>query len=116
MSKRTLVIYVDVDDTLIRTLGTKRVPIPTAISHVRALHTQGAVLYCWSSGGEQYARESARAMGIEECFVGFLPKPQILIDDQEVSEWRYCRTVHPSNCGETSMEDYVTQLYGDDNR
>lgn len=116
MSKRTLVIYVDVDDTLIRTLGTKRVPIPTAISHVRALHTQGAVLYLSAVAVNNMLGECAR-YGYRGMLRRILAKTSnSKFDDQQVSEWRYCRTVHPSNCGETSMEDYVTQLYGDDNR
>ena len=32
------VIYVDVDDTLIRPAGTKRMPIASVVERVRALH------------------------------------------------------------------------------
>lgn len=90
-----LVVYVDVDDTLVRTFGSKRIPIARVVEHVRKLHAEGAVLYCWSSGGASYARKSAEELGIEECFLAFLPKPNVLIDDQSVSEWRLCLEVHP---------------------
>lgn len=94
-----LVIYVDVDDTFVRTYGTKRIPIPAVIRHIRALHAQGAALYCWSSGGADYARDSAAEFGLADCFTAFLPKPDVLLDDQNVADWRRLRQVHPNECG-----------------
>jgi len=91
------VIFVDVDDTLIRTVVTKRIPIPAVLGRVKELHAQGCVLYLWSSGGAEYAREVATEFGVESCFVAFLPKPDVYLDDQPVKEWRYCRHVLPSN-------------------
>ena len=84
------IVYVDVDDTLIRSVGTKRIPMPRVVEKVRNLHREGATLYLWSSGGAEYARTSAQELGISDCFVAFLPKPTIIIDDQRVSDWRYC--------------------------
>lgn len=92
-------VYFDVDDTLVRTVGTKRIPVPAAIASVRALHERGVALYLWSSGGAGYARETAVEFGIEHCFLAFLPKPDIYIDDQEVHEWLYCQHVLPGNAG-----------------
>lgn len=83
-----MVVLVDVDDTLVRTAGTKRIPMVRTIERVRALHAEGHELYLWSTGGAEYARESAVELGIEQLFVGFLPKPQVYIDDQEFGEWR----------------------------
>jgi hypothetical protein len=51
----------------------------------------------WSTGGADYAREVARELGLEHCFVAFLPKPTIMLDDQAPAEWRLCRHVHPFN-------------------
>jgi len=93
-----LVIYVDVDDTFVRSYGTKRIPIPAVIRHIRELHRQGTALYCWSSGGADYARESAEEFGLADCFLAFLPKPDVLLDDQNVSAWRRLRQVHPNEC------------------
>jgi FMN phosphatase YigB (HAD superfamily) len=86
-----MVIFVDVDDTLVRSLGTKRIPIPKAIEAVRKLKLQGAILYCWSSGGSDYARATAVELGLADCFVGYLPKPEIIIDDQPFQDWRRLR-------------------------
>lgn len=94
------VVFVDVDDTLVRSAGTKRIPISSAVERVRTLHQEGAALYLWSSGGAEYARASAAELGIEGCFVAFLPKPDVYLDDQAVHEWRYCRHVRPSNVHE----------------
>lgn len=91
------VIYVDVDDTLIRSIGTKRIPMPRVVDRVKGLHRDGAVLYLWSSGGADYARDSAIELGLEECFTAFLPKPTIMIDDQPVDEWRYCKHEFPTS-------------------
>jgi cation transport ATPase len=94
------VIYVDVDDTLVRSFGTKRMPMASVVSSIQALHQDGVVMYLWSSGGGEYARESAVELGIENCFVAFLPKPDVYIDDQSFDEWRYCRHVLPGNAAE----------------
>ncbi len=94
---KSRVIFVDVDDTLVRSVGTKRIPMPHVIAQVRALAAQGQSLFLWSSGGAEYARASAVELGIEDCFVGFLPKPDVYIDDQAVEDWRYCHHVLPGN-------------------
>ena len=90
-----MIVYVDVDDTLVRWAGTKRIPIPRVIKRVRSLHAEGAVLYLWSTGGAEYAKSIATDLGISECFSGFLPKPTLIIDDQAVPEWRDCTHEYP---------------------
>ncbi|MFK7602955.1 hypothetical protein ACI3L1_12175 [Deinococcus sp. SM5_A1] len=107
-----LVIYVDVDvdETLIRNDGRSRIPIPAVIRHVRALYEQGAELYCWSSGGAVYARQSAEECGLGDCFRAFLPKSQVSIDDQHFSNWRRLVHVLPVGCGDQKVEDYPAAL------
>jgi beta-phosphoglucomutase-like phosphatase (HAD superfamily) len=90
-----VVVFVDVDDTLVRSVGTKRIPIPGVIKVVRQLKAEGIILYCWSSGGSDYARASAKEFGLEDCFVGYLPKPEVMIDDQPFQTWRNLRHVYP---------------------
>jgi len=82
-----MVVFVDVDDTLVRTAGTKRIPMPKTIARVRQLVSEGATLYLWSRGGADYAKQTAEELGITECFVAFLPKPNVLLDDQLITEW-----------------------------
>jgi len=106
LATRPFTIYVDVDDTFVRSAGTKHVPMPAMIAHIRELKDQGAILYCWSSGGGDYARMSAEEFGIADCFVGFLPKPKVLLDDQDFSDWRYLTCVHPTACDGRTLEDY----------
>jgi hypothetical protein len=104
-----LVVYVDVDDTLMRSAGTKRMPIPKVVMHVKQLAAQaegGIELYCWSTAGSEYARATARELGIEACFTAFLPKPNVLIDDQEIGSWRRFVVVHPLGIADRSVEDY----------
>jgi hypothetical protein len=60
MEKNPTIIYVDVDDTLMRTFGSKRIPMTPVVNHVRQLKAEGATLYCWSSGGAEYAQSSAQ--------------------------------------------------------
>jgi hypothetical protein len=71
--------------------------MPGVVSRVREWHLEGAALYLWSSGGADYARASAVELGLAHCFVAFLPKPDIYIDDQAVSDWRFCEHVLPAN-------------------
>jgi hypothetical protein len=93
-----LVVYVDVDDTLVRSVGPKRIPIPSTVAYVRRLKKAGAELYCWSSGGAGYARTVAEELGVADSFVAFLPKPQQIVDDQKVADWRNCIQLHPIDC------------------
>jgi hypothetical protein len=93
----TKVVYIDVDDTLVRSLGSKRSPVRSVVNEVRRLYSEGAQLYLWSTGGAQYAKEAAAELGISECFIGFLPKPNAYIDDQAVDEWRGCKHILPGN-------------------
>lgn len=89
----------DVDDTLVRSFGIKRIPMPSVIENVRRLKAEGAILYLWSSGGADYCKATAIELGLVECFAGFLPKPTAYIDDQPVSEWRLCAHCYPSQAG-----------------
>jgi hypothetical protein len=90
-------VYVDADDTLERSAGTKRLPIPSSIAKVRALHSSGAILFLWSTGGADYARATAKELGIVDCFSGFLPKPTAITDDQHIAEWRGLRHFLPTD-------------------
>lgn len=101
--KRSAVIYVDVDDTLVRHASSKPVPIPRVIEQVRRLHARGFPLYCWSTGGADYAQRIATEIGVAECFIAFLPKPAILIDDQEMSAW-LLKTFHPSSIDDAAID------------
>jgi len=94
------IIFVDVDDTLVRSVGVKRIPMPGVVAAIRELHAKGVELYLWSSGGGEYARSSAVELGLQDCFVAFLPKPHAYIDDQAVHEWRFCEHVLPSNAAD----------------
>jgi hypothetical protein len=69
--------------------------MPNAIERVRSLRKQGATLYLWSTGGADYARAVASDLNIAECFAGFLPKPNLIIDDQSIVDWRDCKHEYP---------------------
>jgi FMN phosphatase YigB (HAD superfamily) len=97
---RARVIFVDVDDTLVHSYGKTRVPMPAVVSEIRRLFEAGASLYLWSSGGADYAHDSAVELGLADCFLAFLPKPDAYVDDQSVGEWRFCKHVLPGNAGD----------------
>ena len=97
---RSRVVFVDVDDTLVRSVGTKRIPMPAVVARVKEMHATGVLLYLWSSGGGEYARASAAELGIANCFLGFLPKPDVYLDDQAVNDWRFCKHVLPANASD----------------
>jgi len=90
------IAYIDVDDTLVRSAGTKRIPIVSIVQHVRSLKEEGWELYCWSSGGGEYAKSAAEELGLSSCFVAFLPKPNVMIDDVAPSAWPFLRVIHPA--------------------
>jgi predicted HAD superfamily phosphohydrolase YqeG len=90
------IVYVDIDDTMIRSVGAKRIPMPNVIANVRRLKEEGAILYLWSSGGAEYCKSTAAELGISDCFEAFLPKPTIYVDDQPLNEWRFCKHLYPA--------------------
>jgi hypothetical protein len=110
MEQMKLVFYVDVDDTLVRSFGSKRIPMTEMVNHIQKLKNEGAELYCWSSGGADYARRSAQELGLESCFLGFLPKPYVMLDDMEPSSWKRLVTVHPAEAPSKSLIDYRASL------
>lgn len=103
------IIYVDIDDTLVRSFGSKRIPISHMVDLVRDLNRNGATLYCWSSGGAEYARSSADALGLSACFTGYLPKPHLLLDDVAVADWKL-GYLHPSECTSLSATEVFAKL------
>jgi hypothetical protein len=105
-----LVVFVDIDDTLVRSVGAKRIPIPASVTHVRELFHQAVKLYAWSSGGGDYAKATAAELGIENCFVGFLPKPNVILDDQSPSEWSQAIWIHPNQAPGKKVEDYRSEI------
>jgi hypothetical protein len=105
-----LVVYVDVDDTLVRQTGSKRIPMTAVVDHVRDLHRAGATLFCWSAGGGDYARAAARELGIEALFSGFLPKPHVLLDDQPPSEWPNCIVAVPAGLASATVDGHLAAL------
>ena len=109
---RPLIVYVDVDDTLVRSAGSKRIPIPRVVAHIRDLAAGGAKLYCWSTVGAEYAQATARELGIESCFVAFLPKPNVVIDDQTIVEWRRFVAIHPMSIEARTVEQYWMLIEG----
>ena len=100
------VIYVDVDDTLVRSFGSKRTPMTAMVSLVRALKAAGATLFCWSTAGASYARATAEELGLRDCFEAFLPKPQILLDDVELGRWNVAE-LHPSECASLTAAEVL---------
>jgi hypothetical protein len=89
-----MIVYVDVDDTLVRSAGGARIPMTGVIEHVKQLKSRGATLYLWSAGGADYCRSTAIELGI-------------MIDDQEVKDWVFCTTFHPATCIGKKLEDYL---------
>ncbi len=110
MATRPPVIFVDVDDTLIRSFGSKRILMAETIAAVRRLFDGGAVLYCWSSGGAVYAEKSAVECGIADCFTAFLPKPEVLIDDVLLADWRRLVELYPSAAARLTAESVAERL------
>lgn len=106
---KKLVLYIDIDDTLIRSFGSKQIPITSMVQYVQEIDPNEADLYCWSSGGAEYARDVAKRLGIESQFIAFLPKPEIVIDDQAISDWRMIR-LHPNEARSQSMQDLILKL------
>jgi len=106
-------IYVDVDGTLIRHQGTNTQTNGELVLQAKKWKKEGALLYCWSSRGGEYAQRVARRLGIEDCFIGFLWKPHVLVDDQAINDWACLVHIYPPQACNYSVEK-LNQLIEDD--
>lgn len=98
------IVYIDVDDTLVRSVGTTRIPVPSVVEFIRTAHARGHVLYLWSRGGAEYSRSIADELRLTHCFAAFLPKPELLIDDAAPREWTHCRHVFPLQANAAELD------------
>jgi len=92
-----MIYYIDVDDTLIRTVGNIVIPIIDTVNWAKGVDLTKNILYLWSRGGADYAKGIAAKLGISELFTAFLSKPDTLIDDQDIKDWSHLRVHHPSS-------------------
>ena len=90
-----MVVYVDVDDTLVRWAGSKCIPRTLIIDRIKERAANGDRLFLWSRAGDVAARRVAEDLGIEGLFEAFLPKPDLLIDDEPLGEWSFCAHEYP---------------------
>ncbi|MBN9415016.1 hypothetical protein ABS71_09295 [bacterium SCN 62-11] len=106
-----MIVYVDVDDTLVRSFGSKQIAMSHTQEYVRKLKEAGASLYCWSSGGAEYARRVATEAGLADCFIAYLPKPQVLVDDVLVENWEL-QQLHPNECRSQAGDELLAAISG----
>lgn len=90
-----MIVYVDVDDTLVRWAGPKCIPRTLIIERIRERAANGDRLFLWSRAGDKAARDVAERLGIADLFEAFLPKPELLIDDEPFHEWSFCSHEFP---------------------
>ena len=90
-----MVVYVDVDDTLVRWCGSKWIPRSSVIEKIKERAAAGDRLFLWSRAGDGPARQVAEELGIAELFEAILPKPDHIIDDEPFSEWEFCSYEYP---------------------
>lgn len=72
---------------------------------IRALHAESALLCARSSGGADYARSTADELDLADCFVAYLPKPDVFVDDVRVEAWRNTVQLHPNEVAHRSLDD-----------
>lgn len=90
-----MIVYVDVDDTLVRWYGTKCIPRVSVIEKLKARAQAGDRLFLWSRAGDEQARKVAEDLGLTELFEAILPKPEHIIDDEPLAEWEFCSYEYP---------------------
>ena len=90
-----MIVYVDVDDTIVRWAGSKAIPRTLIIERLRERAARGERLFLWSRAGDQAAREVAERLGVADLFEAFLPKPELLIDDEPITEWSFLQHEFP---------------------
>ncbi|HEX8439071.1 hypothetical protein [Archangium sp.] len=99
-------IYLDADDTLVPSTADERISSDRMVTRVRELARKGAGMYLWSRHGAEHARRVAAELGLEGCFRGFLPKPEVLIDAQALEDWSISE-IHPVASIAVRLEDIL---------
>jgi hypothetical protein len=99
-------IYLDAEDTLVPSTADTRISPEKMVTRIRELARKGAGLYLWSRQGAEHARQVAAQRGIEDCFRGFLPKPEVIIDAQALEDWRISE-IHPVASTAVRLEDIL---------
>ena len=99
-------IYLDVEDTLIPSTADSRISPERMVARVRERAQKGAGLYLWSRQGAEHARQVAARCGLEDCFRGFLPKPEVIIDAKALEDWSISE-FHPVACTAVRVEDLL---------
>lgn len=90
-----MIVYVDVDDTLVRWCGSKCIPRVSVIDKIKQRAKDGDRLFLWSRAGDEAAARVAEELGITELFEAILPKPEHIIDDEPFADWKFCSYEYP---------------------
>ncbi len=72
------VIFVDVDDTLVRSIGQSRIPMPNVIEAVACLACPRGGALLLEYGGAEYARSSAGNLGSAIALMTTCPSPRCM--------------------------------------
>lgn len=102
------IVFIDVDDTLVRSFGSKQIPITHSVNCLKKLFQNGVEIFLWSSGGAEYCKKVAQNLGVSECIKGYLPKPNAYIDDQKMEEWKLCKHYYPGEVDQLSTDFDLT--------
>ena len=74
------------------------------LGYLRGLDLEVWELFAWSDGGSEAARVHVVEAGVEDLFSGFLPKPNVLLDEHGVDEWPDVRVQAPGLLGAYTTE------------
>ena len=74
------------------------------LEYLRGLDLEAWELFAWSDGGSEAARVHVVEAGVEDLFSGFLPKPNVLLDEHGVDEWPDVRVQAPELLGAYTTE------------
>ena len=103
-------IFVDVDLTLVDANG---ILLEGASAALIKLKQKDCHLFLWSTAGGDYARAIAAQHGMTELFEGYVPKPDIVIDDMPATVLNpFLFNVHDEKSW-TAMADRILEKHID---
>ena len=73
-----ITVFIDIDGTITPDCG--HTIFPLAIETIQEL-SEKSNIFIWSAGGFNYCEEIVNKLNLEEFICGFMPKPEIVIDD-----------------------------------
>lgn len=102
-------VYIDMDLTIVDIYGAL---LPGVADRLIEMRERGYELYCWSAGGEEYARALLVKHRIITLFKNVMDKPTMIIDDNPESLLKYPKVIKVNSRDDWTHLPFWESIFG----